>query len=333
MNYTSPNLIVTAGDHNYIWGIYLLVASMRQAEMPETVAVYLPDGTPEDWAALNALGGVVPIELPPETAARLSTRSLTCAKPTLMTAALAAAPEGAINAVSWVDSDAFFHGSCSALLPPSDDRKIHVRRRSPAENCNAFRGHSFGEDGSTIPAEIIAAWRNDLVDAGCGAVPDDTPPRYRQSCSACILSVPAARRDFLAAWERLMNHVIPEGNIGVVDHRVKYYHQLDESTLNATLTLWADAPEVDTPFRLDKDREHLFVHFIGVPKPWQAWAPGAMRHYDAYVSVLAWAQSQGLPLPGKPPASLLRRWRFIQWLLQYPRQFCTRAKRFIKRHL
>lgn len=58
---------------------------------------------------------------------------------------------------------------------------------------------------------------------------------------------------------------------------------------------------------MDKDPARLFVHFIAQPKPWIGWTRRALRHFDAYVSVAEWAESEGLTLPGPMPFPLRRK--------------------------
>ena len=100
--------------------------------------------------------------------------------------------------------------------------------------------------------------------------------------------------------------VLPKRNVGVADHSLPYYHQLDESTLNACLNFVVGAPRVQETFQMDKDPARLFVHFIAQPKPWVGWTRRALRHFDAYVSIVEWAASEGLAMPGPMPFPLQR---------------------------
>ena len=52
------NTVVTAGDRNYLWGLFLLIASMRKTGMDEPVVVGAYDFTPEAEAILTQLGDV-----------------------------------------------------------------------------------------------------------------------------------------------------------------------------------------------------------------------------------------------------------------------------------
>ncbi len=277
------NTIATAGDQEYFWGILMLIASMRRNGMDEPVLVGERGFAPWQRAALERI---------PDVALRSldgSGQSLTCAKPEVML-------QADTEYVTWVDGDGFFIGNCSELLIPRDDRQIHIRRRSPEENPLAFRHFSYGEDGRAIPQAILDAWREDV---GSGI-----PPRLRQSCSACLLSVHRSARNFLRHWRDQMAAVLPAGNVGVVDRRLKFYHQLDESVLNSLLCFAPEAPEPSPEYRLDRAPSRLFVHFIGQPKPWQGWTPRAIRFFHEYAAGADYAIRQGWINAGQLPAPL-----------------------------
>ena len=291
------NTVVTAGDRNYLWGIFLMIASLRRNGMDEPVIVGAKNFDDEATEILSAMGDVrvFPVDD--------FSRSLTCCKPMMMLKA-------DTEYISWVDSDGFFSGNCSARLIPESPEEIHIRMRSAEEQPQAFRGYTYGEDGHQIPQAVLDVWRKNV-----GGL---ETPRIPRSCSACFLSVHRSARPFLEKWHEQMMTVLPANNIGVVDPSLKYYHQLDESVLNSCLAFFPGAPRVAETYRLDKDPDELFIHFIGQPKPWQSWTPAAFRHFDRYVSVVEYAQSRHWKLPGPLPASLKRENRRLCSLLRYP---------------
>lgn len=291
------NTIATAGDRNYLWGIFLMIASLRQNGMDEPVIVGTKGFDPESESILRQLGDV---RLFPLDDFR---RSLTCCKALVMLQ-----PE--TDYVTWVDSDGFFVGNCSARLIPETPDQIHIRMRSAVEQPQAFKGYTYGEDGHQIPQAVLDVWKKNI-----GGL--DTP-RIPRSCSACFLSVHKSARPFLEKWHEQMMTVLPATNIGVVDPSLKYYHQLDESVLNSCLAFFPQAPRVAETFRLDKDPNEIFIHFIGQPKPWQGWPPMALRHFDHYVSVVEFAQKQGWRMPGEIPFSLNRKNKQLCSLLAHP---------------
>ena len=291
------NTIVTAGDRNYLWGIFLMIASLRRNGMDEPVIVGTRNFDAEAASLLTSLNDVSLFSLDDFN------RSLTCCKAMAMLRA-------ETEYITWVDSDGFFSGNCSARLIPETPDQIHIRMRSAAEQPQAFRGYAYGEDGHQIPRAILEVWRENVKGLDS--------PRIRRSCSACFLSVHRSARPFLEKWHEQMMTVLPAGNIGVVDRSLKYYHQLDESVLNSCLAFFPQAPRVSETYRLDKDPRELFIHFIGQPKPWQGWTPSSIRHFDRYVDVVEFAESRGWRMPGALPASLKRKNRLWCSLLRYP---------------
>lgn len=314
---TRNNTIVTIGDINYLWGIFLLIASARRSGMEEPFLVGVKKFTPEAERVLTQLGDVEIVHLDGDG------RSLACSKARVMLGAKT-------SFVTWADSDAFFTGDVSSILTPMDADKVHFRLRTPPEMPDAFRGHAFGEDGTRIPRAVLDAWRRDIADVAGEA---RETPLYETSGSSSFCSLSLERhRGFLEIWDRLQSKVLPTRNVGVVDKSLLYYHQLDESTLNACLNFVVDAPRVQDVYRMDKDRDRLFVHFIARPKPWEGWTKRAFLFFDEYVSVVEWAVSQGLALPGPIPGCLMRSRKglmraLIPWMTLKPK-VVRRLRRF-----
>ena len=314
----ADNTLVTIGDINYLWGLFMLVASVRRAGMTEPLRVGVKGFTPEASRVLTQFGDVTLVPLDGVK------RSLTCLKAHVMLGV-------ETPFVTWADSDAFFTGNVSELLKPASPEEIHFRLRAPVEMPAAFKGHLFGEDGTRIPQAVREAWRRDVAEVA-GAATDAA--RYETSGSAlfCALSL-ARHRRFLEIWDALQAKVLPERNVGVVDRSLLYYHQLDESTLNACLNFVVDAPRVQEVYRMNKERARLFVHFIAQPKPWIGWTSRAFRFFDEYVAVADWAEAQGFAMPGPRPASLVAankaRARFlIPWTTLKPK-IVRRMRRLI----
>ena len=305
------NTIVTVSDRNYLWGVFLLIVSMRRSGMDEPVIVYGPGYGSHDGKVLEALGDVRVVS------SGLPARSLTCSKAEAMLLA-------ETDYVTWVDCDGFFTGNVSAFLPPPAPGEIHIRMRSEAENVAAFNGHLFGSDGRSIPPAILEQWRRDVP----GAAAKPANPR---GCSACLFSLHRSHRDFLEMWRDQMNRVLPTGNVGVVDPRLPYYHQLDESVLNSLLCFLPGAPKATATYRLDKDPDALFVHFVCQPKPWAGWTPASFPHYDRYLDVVDYAVSSGLELPGPLPFSLRRKNRLLCRILCRPVFYRRKVRRLLQK--
>jgi len=285
----SDNTIVTIGDINYLWGIFLLIASARKAGMDEPFLVGCKSFTPEAEQILNQLGNVRCVSLDGVP------RSLTCYKPFVML-------QAETDFVTWADSDAFFTGNVSGILKPAHEDEIHFRLRPPQEKPGLAWRHCFDCDETTVPPQVLDAWRKDVKEIAGTAVEE---PHFRTTGSACFCALSLKRhRHFLEVWNELQMKVLPEKDVGVVDRSLQIYPQLDESTLNACLAFLPDAPRVQQVFEMNKERERLFVHFIAQPKPWQGWTKRAFRFFDDYVAVLEWALSRGFKLPGPVPSCL-----------------------------
>ena len=291
------NTVITAGDRNYLWGIFLMIASLRRNGMDEPVIVGTRGFDREAEDILRQTGEVrfYPLDNFP--------RSLTCCKALVML-------QAETDYITWVDSDGFFYGYCSARLIPEHADEIHIRMRSPEEQPMAFKGYLYGENGRQIPQAVLDVWQKNLNGLAT--------PRIRQSCSASFLSVHRGARPFLEKWHEQMMTGLPANNVGVVDRSLKYYHQLDESVLNSCLAFFPDAPRVAETYRLDKNPEEIFIHFIGQPKPWQGWAPSAFRHFDKYVDVVEFARQRGWKMPGRIPYCLKPENRTLCGIIRYP---------------
>lgn len=274
------NTVVVAMDHHYVWGAYMMIASLRYNRMPEPVIVLGFALTAQDRQALEALGNVRVVNSEP------SRRNLTCSKPDAMVLA-------DTDYISWVDCDSFFIGNCSDRLLWPDPDLIHIRQRQEFENAEVFR--HLGGRGPT-PAVILDSWRRD--------VGERESPRLNTCCSACFLSLHRQHLPFLRHWSKQIAKVLPEDRVGVVDRRSFAYFQTDESVLNSLLCFAHEAPAVSPSYKLDKDPSALFVHFISRPKPWECWTPRAFRYFRQYVAVLDWARALNLPLPEGLPLAL-----------------------------
>ncbi len=288
------NTVVTASDMNYFWGVLMLVASMRCHGMQEPVIVCGVDYSDEAKEILRQFPDVRVVDMP------RGKLSLTCQKPNAMLLA-------ETKFVTWADCDGFFHGNCSALLAPPDENQVHVRLRSLAENKRVYPNSATG----AIPEKILDIWRADVAER--------QEARFDTCCSACFISLGTRQKDFLCRWRDQMKQVLPEGDIGVVDHRSEAYFQTDESVLNSLLCFMQEAPEPTADFQLNKNQEKLFIHFVAHPKPWHGWSSHAFPHFDRYVQIAQYLLDNKFKIPGgKMPYSLLSKNKGLCRLLILP---------------
>lgn len=286
------NTVVTASNMNYFWGVFLLIGSMRGNNMSEPVIVYATNYTDDAKRLLAQFGNVTIIDAP------ASTRSLTVQKPEAMILA-------ETDYVTWVDCDGFFNGNCSHLLLPDSPEQIHIRQRTKTDNQKVYPC----SDG-TIPQNVLETWRNDIGER--------EEPRLDTCCSACFISLSMHYRDFLNCWRVQMLKVLPDGDVGVVDRRVKAYFQTDESVLNSLLCFAENAPAVAPSFHMNKEPSALYIHFVAHPKPWRGWGPHTFRHFDAYTQIIDKLQQQGYEMPAPLPFSLQKKNKNLCNILRYP---------------
>lgn len=117
----------------------------------ETFIVGVKKFTPEAERVLAQFGDVEVVHLDGDG------HSLVCSKARVMLCAKT-------SFVTWADSDAFFTGNVSSILPPVDADKLHFRLRTPSEMPAVFMGHKFGEEATRIPKFVLDVWRRDVAD-------------------------------------------------------------------------------------------------------------------------------------------------------------------------
>ncbi|MFA7230709.1 MAG: hypothetical protein WC071_05520 [Victivallaceae bacterium] len=290
----SDNTVVIASDNNYIWGVWILIASMRKNAMTEPVMVLASNYSKTDIEVLEQFPDVkvIPHHDP-------SHRNPTCAKPDVMLL-----PD--TEYVTWADCDGMFFGNCSKYLT-ADPEHIHIRMRSVKDNIQVFSNHYAPDEQAGIPEHILAIWRKD--------VGENYEPAIKTCGSACFISVHRNHRLFLKKWQNLIEKVLPNDNVGVCDKRSPAYFQTDESALNAVLCFAKDAPLPTSDFMLDKDPDAYFIHFAYQPKPWQMWSSYAAKHFDKVMALIDWSAAQGYKLPGPLPMSLNKKYKAVNLLL------------------
>lgn len=289
------NTIVMSSDNNYVWGVWLLIASMRMNSMPEPVIVLADNYTPESIECLEQFGDVKIVQRDESFK-----RNLTFSKPDAMLLA-------DTEYITWVDCDALFYGNCSKYLTP-EPGYIHVRRRAYPENALGYaKFYTENDKRGPIPELVLDTWRKD--------VGENEEPAFDTCVSACYISIPNAYRFILERWREQIAKVMPEDNVGIVDKRSMAYFQTDESVLNSVLCFCKGAPKIVPEYKLDKDSEAFFIHFNYQPKPWHLWNDYTIKHYDKTVKVVEWALANKYKTPGPVPFSLNRKYFFLSHLM------------------
>jgi len=305
------NTIVVVSDRNYIWGVWLLIVSMRKNSMNEPVLVQGEGYEESDIAVLKQFADVTVLNRQNN-----SERNLCCSKPDAMLL-----PE--TDYVTWVDSDSIFYGNCSRYLTADPDH-IHVEVRGLKENNAVFsKCYEANDPYGSIPAKVLDTWRKDIG--------ENTEPALRTCCSTCFISLHMSHRALLEKWRDQIHKILPTDNVGVYDTRSFAYFQTDESVLNSILCFSKVAVPPTDKFMLDKDPSAMYIHFAYNPKPWQMWNMYTIKHFDKTVKLVEWAVAQGYKTPGPVPFSLQRKYRKLNHLLARFGKNWARAKKVLRR--
>ena len=274
----------------------MLLTSMRKNNMTDPAIVLGHRYSKEQKASLEQFENVTIIDHE-----ELNHRNLTCSKPVVML-------QAKTDYVTWADCDAIFAGNCQKYLTPDPDH-IHIRMRGLKENAMVF-SHYYNKDEEIktgIPRRILEIWREDIGESD--------KPKIKTCASACFLSLHTKHRPFIEKWRDQMYEVLPDDNVGVVDHRSIAYFQTDESVLNSVLCFSETAPPPTESYKLDKDPNAFFVHFVNHPKPWQMWNSYTASHFDKTVAIMEWAIDNGIKPPTLIPFSFSRKFRMVNLML------------------
>lgn len=265
--------MVTAGDQDYAWGVFLLLTSMQRWKMDEQILVgaYAWDNRWLDF--IGAMPNVRLVRLD-----RNDKRCVCVTKPMLML-------QAKTEYVIWIDSDGFFSGNCSDYLY-GEPECLYARSYNSLE----LSSHPFARMPSTI-----ATWIRDVGDL----------PERRDITDICSNVVGVSlknNRALLEKWRDQMYKVLPP-DVGVTIKSHPAYFQSDESVLNSLLSCWGPAPEITTCYRLDNPQLAYYIHLAYNPKPWQEmWTKYTLKFYGNVMELVDWCRDSGklpdfAPLP------------------------------------
>lgn len=303
------NTVVTACDQNYAWGAWLLACSMRKHGMDEPLLVGTYNWNGAWLDAISRLPGVSTVPL--DTSDR---RCVTCSKPHIMLQAKS-------DFVTWVDCDGIFHGNCSNLLT-GDEECIHMRPRTPDENCDLYRKiRPAGEEPGRVPSNVLEIWRKDVGQR-------ENPMRLL-SCSTGVISIHRRHLDFIEHWRQQILKVLPD-NVGIVQHRSIAYFQTDDSVLNSLLFFAEDALEVGKSYSLDDPSGSFYIHYGFSPKPWKMWNAHTIRYLPQTMELMEWCIQNRLLPPEPLPFPLNPRYSAFQPLLAPTAKWLARYKKLLK---
>lgn len=121
--------IVTACDKKYVWGAYLLIASVRYAGMDTTIIVSAYDLDQNEIAFLEQFPNVTVF-----SSGKMTSRSVCTQKPTAISLA-------ETDYVTWMDADCIVTGNISSYLEPGTKNADPFQE--PGRECNSIPGQVF----------------------------------------------------------------------------------------------------------------------------------------------------------------------------------------------
>ena len=317
---SSPSIaITTAADRRFLWGLYLLAATLRRHGVKVPLHFMTVGLSHHD---LKLLKQFEPINIVNRDTYRHAGNALTLSKPDALDLGWDA------EVVWWMDADCIVTGDVTPYLVPASP-SFHARFRAPAENRLRFR--SIVNNGG-IPDDVLDIWRRD--------VGEREEPRMHTTVSANAFAIHRDYRAFVDRWRDHVEVLLQRYQEGSPEQRIAYLFSGgkgfgDEMILNSLLVFSKDAPPF-TNYRLDENPDAKLVHFVLSPKPWDRWTPAYIQHFEAVVSTIEWARERGLQTPPVPPhferanrEKVLRQTR-LRGLYQNARRYIRSPGRYLK---
>lgn len=271
--------VVTASDHNYIWGAYLACASVHHSGVDAKMIVAGPDYTPADKLLLEQFDRVKVVQLDPKHPRSVATRK----------------PEALLTAdteyVMWMDADCITIGDVTSYLRTPED-SIQIRFRARAENAHVYSNYyAPNEPRGPVAQSVLDIWQRDVGEL-------KTPRVSTQVLSNCFI-YHKKHEWFIRRWSEQMDKVLAADRKLVVDYRNKGYFMTDESVLSSLFSFAQEVPKT-MKYQLDINPNAFMGHFGLSPKPWITWLPKSMKYFDHVVQLVEWVQGLGLKCPEVP---------------------------------
>lgn len=278
--------IVTACDANYLWGVFLVTASIQKTGLPVNLIVYQAGF---DAAAERYITQFPVAELRKDDSD--NPYSINNRKPGYLLQADS-------EYVAWFDADCFVSDDITHLLIPLNEQ-FQVRLRADAENASVY-DHYYrpGDKRGEVPSWILDQWRSD--------VGGRKTPRARTSCLTNCFVIHHRFMPFIEEWGELIRRVVNPKIQGLVDRDNPAYWMTDESAMSAILLFSEKCPDI-SPYRLDDLSTGHIIHFSGGPKPWVGWNKRFLYCIPKVIELLEWLEKQGFKVP--PVPSSFKRWR------------------------
>jgi hypothetical protein len=279
----TPNVtIVSACDRNFIWGAYLLAASVAK-EIPGVPMHLLQTGfTEEDIRMIEQFPGIKVLPLADGDKRNVSNRK-------------AEAILSAVDSefIAWLDADCMVIGDVRELLIP-ENGEFQIRLREVEENGWVWNAHyEPGDTFGKLPKAVESEWQRD--------VGEREEARTQMACVANAFVLHQRHLPFIRKWQAQIQQVLPSNSTKLVDKSSMAYFMIDESVLSSLIAFSHEAPPI-SPLRLNRIPERHVAHFGSTPKPWQRWRKQLWYCYPHIIELLEWARKNGYAMPPLPPS-------------------------------
>ena len=297
--------IVTAADKNFLWGVYLLIASLRYYNVSIGVHVLGRGFTETDKALLTQFDNVKIFE----TSDR---RFLALLKPEAIFTADS-------EYIAWLDADCIAVGNITKYLTAPEE-SLQMRFRLKDEVALVYKTHyKAGDTNGSIPKAVLEIWKKDVAEKDV--------PAIKTTCVNNCFVMHKRHLGFIRKWQNQILKIFPK-DIAAIDKKNFAYHMVDESVLNSLLAFANDAPAI-SEYLLDKVNDAYLAHFGESLKPWNLWQKKHLKYYDLVISIIGWAQKTGYKTPPIPP-SLKRELKTVFYVLAYLNDLISKIKSSIK---
>jgi len=271
--------IVTACDSNYIWGAFILIASLCYFDVKSYKKVLGIMLSQEEQELLNQF---------PETEVvnsyRDSEKSVCIMKPHAFNLANT-------DLITWIDSDCIVTGDITEFMTVEED-EIQIRFRSFVENAGVYRNfYGKSDELGLIPEKVLRIWKEDVADLELSQI--------STVCETNCFVIRKKNLGFIRLWQNQMEKVIVDNQLQVYDKNSVGYFMTDESVLNSLMAFSSKALKVKE-YQFDKYNNKLLVHFGLNPKPWIHWTKRGLQYYDLTMEILKWCKMKKYKTPPIP---------------------------------
>jgi len=273
-------VIVTMCTKDWVWGVYLLIASLRYNNVKTRVNVFGFGFDDRDKALLEQFDNVKVIIR--EMALR---RQMTFLKADTL---LSAEPA---EYLAWIDCDCLVKGDVTKYLSPPDDA-FHIRVRSTvAETCLRFRHrYTNPSEFGHIPEAVLDIWKKDVGE-------NETPRMDSTVVTNCFV-FHKKHIGFIRKWRGQISKISSIPYNDDVKLAYGYGKRLSDELIMSSLFLFAvDAPPIGKYQFDDTSSGAYLVHFAPAKKPWEVWTLQSVKYLDYVLSLIRYAKEKGYELP------------------------------------